>query len=791
VVDAHPVRHVHRTHRHHLRRRTRGGRLLEQRQTGLEHDPEIVGDVERDRLTVEGEQDPATGRDERHPSIEEHPKHPVLHVPHRARTLPLRHSPRRTRPRRTPEREPENASGSGRATLTSMAEHTPVVTDETTYRNAVERAVKAARAYYQDAGLLMADGEYDRLVREIAAYEDANPGQRIEHGLHERVAGGTAEAGGVVHAAPMLSLENCFDVDELRAWLESRDATRFTTEPKYDGLSLAATYAAGRLVRIATRGDGTAGENVTHAADRIAGLPDRLPEALDVEVRGEVIFTTENYEKANTLRVAAGKKAFVNPRNAAAGTLRADTLDYPATLHFYAHGQVGLPASSHAEAMGALARLGIGAGDGLLALTVHHDAAGVVAAVEAFARSRETLPLDVDGMVVKCDDLADQQRLGHSSRAPRWGVAYKYPALEATSVLRAVEWTVGRTGRITPRATIDPVFVAGTTVTYATLHNADDIRRKDLRIGDTVLVKRAGEVIPRIEAPIVAERDGTETTIDAPQACPRCAGPIVTDDIVWRCARGRSCGTGEAIRYATSRDCLDIEGMGEKLVEQLVANGRVKDVADLFTLTVDDLVDLERMGETSARKVVGQIEAARTRPLSKVFCSLGVRMTGRSMSRRLARHFRTMDALRRADAAALCAVDGVGPERAAVIREELAELSDVIDRLASMGVNMNETDKAAGDAAGGAADDATVTAVEAVAGKTFVVTGAMTGRLDGLSRNDVHARIEAAGGKTSGSVSKKTDYLVTGEAGGSKVEKARALGVKTITPDQLAALLES
>ena len=662
-----------------------------------------------------------------------------------------------------------------RSTGTSL----PLATPEA-YREAVETALAAAETYYQNDGLLMADAEYDALVAAISLYEKTHPEHRIEHGILEKVAAGTTGTGDVAHAAPMLSLDNCFDTDELRTWLTGRGATRFTTEPKYDGLSLAATYANGRLVRIATRGDGISGENVTYAAARIAGLPSQLAKAVDVEVRGEVIFTSENYAAANDLRVQAGKKAFVNPRNAAAGTLRAETLEYPATLNFYAHGQVGLETTSHSAAMHELARLGVSTGDGELAIRVHSDIESVLAAVEAFAAARETLPLDVDGMVVKCDETADQQRLGFSSRVPRWGIAYKYPALEATSILRAVEWTVGRTGRITPRATIDPVFVAGTTVTYATLHNADDIRRKDLRVGDTVLVKRAGEVIPRIEAPIVEKRDGTETVITAPVTCPRCGGTIVTDDIVWRCARGRACGTGEAIRYATSRDCLDIEGMGEKLVEQLVASGRVKDVADLFTLTETDLVDLERMGETSAKKVVEQIANARTRPLSRVFCALGVRLTGRSMSRRLARHFTTMDALRNADTETLCQVEGVGPERAAVIREELDELSDVIDRLVALGVKMDEP------------VDTTVTATPGtieVSGKTFVVTGAMTGRLDGMSRNDVHALIENAGGKTSGSVSKKTDYLVSGEAGGSKIEKATSLGVKIITPDELADLL--
>jgi DNA ligase (NAD+) len=652
------------------------------------------------------------------------------------------------------------------------------ITDTKSYTAAVTTAVTAARAYYQDGTLLMADGEYDALVRAIATYENAHPEERIEHALHDQVSAGVAETGDVTHRAPMLSLDNSFTAEDLAEWLQGRTGP-FTTEPKYDGLSLAATYRNGALVRIATRGDGTAGENVTHAAGRIEGLPARIATTEELEIRGEVIFTSVHYEQANRNRIASGKKAFVNPRNAAAGTLRAENLDYEATLTFYAHGQLGLTTTSHSAAIGTLATLGINTGDGELALQVHPNAAAVIDAVRAFGERRETLPLDVDGMVVKVDTIAEQQRLGNSSRAPRWGIAYKYPALEATSMLREVEWTVGRTGRITPRATIDPVFVAGTTVTHATLHNADDIARKDLRIGDTVLVKRAGEVIPRIEAPLTEKRDGTETPIAAPVDCPRCGGPIDRTDKVWRCGRGRGCGAAESIRYAASRDCLDIEGMGDKLVTQLVDAGTVTDLADLFTLTEADLSGLDRMGATSAKKVVEEIAKAKDQPLSKVFAALGVRMTGRSMSRRLARHFLTMDALRHATPEELCAVDGVGSERAAVIAEELVELAETIDRLVAAGVNMTEP----------APGTSTAAPAGAVAGKTFVVTGAMTGRLAEQSRNEVHALIENAGGKTSGSVTKKTDYLVSGEASGSKLDKARSLGVTVIGPEELATML--
>lgn len=645
------------------------------------------------------------------------------------------------------------------------------------YIEMIAAACTAALAYYQDAGLLMADGAYDQLLATIKEYEDAHPDDVVAHSLFSAVAGGVAQSGDAVHASPMLSLDNCFDADALRDWLGARGCVTFTTEPKYDGLSLAATYRQGRLVRIATRGDGAAGENVTHAAGRIVGLPNELSEALDIEVRGEVIFTHDDYQAANDARVLSGKKAFVNPRNAAAGTLRAENLDYAVRLSFFAHGHIGLDSTSHSEAMTHLQDLGFGAGEDQLAIQTHSDVDSVIAAVDAFSGQRLTLPLDADGIVIKCDQISDQERLGFSSRAPRWGIAFKYPALEATSVLRMVEWTVGRTGRITPRASIDPVFVAGTTVTYATLHNANDIKRKDLRIGDTVLVKRAGEVIPRIEAPIVEKRTGAETIIQAPEHCPRCAAPLDTSDLVWRCTRGRSCGAAEAIRYAASRECLDIEGMGDKLVEQLVEAKLVSDVADLFSLTVASLSGLDRMGDTSARKVIDQIAQAKSQPLSRVFCALGVRMTGRSMSRRLARHFLTMAALRTATIEDLTQVDGVGPERAATIREELSDLSSVIERLEAMGVNMTEAPAGA------------IAAESDIAGKTFVLTGAMSGPLEALSRNDVHALIEGLGAKTSSSVSKKTDYLVCGESSGSKLDKAKTLGVRIISPEDLAALL--
>jgi DNA ligase (NAD+) len=644
------------------------------------------------------------------------------------------------------------------------------------YKKAVEEAVAAAANYYNSTGLLMSDAEYDGLLIQIKQTEDLHPKWVIAHNLHSTVAGGTSSGGEIKHVEPMLSLDNCFDISELETWLAAHSGSSFTVEPKYDGLSLAATYKDGTLTHIATRGDGTSGENVTYALDRIIGLPKTLGEPLSFEVRGEVIFNETNFEIANSNRMAAGKAAFANPRNAAAGTLRAEKLEYVVTLSFYAHGQVGLDEHvSHSACMSKLAGLGIACGDKGLELRVCASAKKVVELVEKFKNDRETLSVDVDGVVIKIDDYITQKKLGNSSRAPRWGLAFKYPAIEATSILREVEWTVGRTGRITPRATIDPVLVGGTTVTYATLHNAQDIEKKDLMIGDTVLVKRAGEVIPRIEAPLIEKRDGTQKKIKSPTVCPRCGGKINTTDIIWRCVQGRKCGLSESIQYAASRDCLDIEGMGKAVVQQLVDTGAVTSVADIFTLTKEVLSSLDRMGETSADNLIAQIEKARTAPLNKVFCALGVRNTGRSMSRRIAAKFKTMDAIVKATVEELAEIDGIGEDKAATICKDLKELTEVITELAKAGVTMQET---------------TTSVPTPLVGKIFVVTGTMTGQLANKSRQEVLDLIEFAGGKTSSSVSKNTNYLVAGDSAGSKLDKAIALKITVLSPDELAEMLK-
>ncbi|MBO0516465.1 NAD-dependent DNA ligase LigA, partial [Streptomyces beijiangensis] len=408
----------------------------------------------------------------------------------------------------------------------------------------------------------------------------------------------------------------------------------------------------------------------------------------------------------------------------------------------------------------------------------------VLARVEEIAASRAELPFGIDGIVIKADLAVDQRDGGSGSRAPHWAIAYKLPAVEKVTRLLAVEWNVGRTGIIAPRAVLEPVEIDGSTVTYATLHNPADITRRDLRLGDQVMVYKAGDIIPRIEAPLAHVRTGDEQPIVFPDVCPQCGSEIDTTEQRWRCVRGRNCRVVASIAYAVGRDQLDIEGLGATRVIQLVDAGLVGDFADLFVLTREQLLALERMGETSTDNLLAAIEAAKTQPLARVLAALGVRGTGRSMSRRIARHFATMEQLQAAEAEAIQQVDGIGVEKAPVIVAELAELAPLISKLAAAGVNLSEpgaTPPAPKDQAVEAEEQ---TAAGPLAGMTVVVTGAMTGPLEKLSRNEMNELIERAGGKSSSSVSKRTSLLVAGDNAGSKRDKAEGLGTRIVTPDE-------
>ncbi|MGW4823983.1 NAD-dependent DNA ligase LigA [Streptomyces sp. NPDC004227] len=685
---------------------------------------------------------------------------------------------------------------------------TPVVqiVDAAAYAQAVEDAVKAAAAYYAGGTSPLDDDAYDRLVRGIADWEADHPDQTLPASPTGKVAGGAAE-GDVPHTVAMLSLDNVFSPEQFAAWAASlarrigHEAERFSVEPKLDGLAVAARYTQGRLIRLITRGDGIAGEDVSHAIGTIEGLPDELTEPVTVEIRGEVLMTTAQFEHANEVRTAHGGQPFANPRNAAAGTLRAKDRAYTVPMTFFGYGLLPTPDTdadvatrlgslAHSELMARAAELGVNttaatAVPGVTADTVEQ----VLARVQEIAALRAQLPFGIDGIVVRADPAADQQAAGSGSRAPRWAIAYKLPAVEKITRLLAVEWNVGRTGIIAPRGVLEPVEIDGSTITYATLHNPADITRRDLRLGDHVMVHRAGDVIPRIEAPVAHLRTGAEQPIVFPEVCPRCGSDIDTSEERWRCEQGRNCHLVASLSYAAGRDQLDVEGLGTTRVVQLVDAGLVTDLADLFTLTRDQLLSLERMGETSSDNLLAALATAKTQPLSRVLCALGVRGTGRSMSRRIARHFATMDNIRAADADALQEVEGIGAEKAASIVAELTELAPLIDKLATAGVNMTELGTTPPSTAD--ADTGTVGAPASgpLTGMTVVATGTMTGPLEQLSRNQMNELIERAGGRSSSSVSKKTTLVVAGDNAGSKRAKAEDLGIRLATPDEFAALV--
>ncbi|MET8030302.1 NAD-dependent DNA ligase LigA [Streptomyces avermitilis] len=684
-----------------------------------------------------------------------------------------------------------------------------VIGDAAAYAQAVEDAVKASAAYYAGGTSVLDDDAYDRLVRGIAVWEADHPDQVLSDSPTGKVAGGAVE-GDVPHTVAMLSLDNVFSPEEFTAWTASlarrigHDVERFSVEPKLDGLAVAARYTRGRLTRLITRGDGTAGEDVSHAIGTIEGLPQELSEPVTVEVRGEVLMTTAQFEHANEVRTAHNGQPFANPRNAAAGTLRARDRAYTVPMTFFGYGLLPLPDTGTALAgrLGELAHSDLMAQAGVLGVnttattavpgTTADTAEQVLDRVAEIAALRARLPFGIDGIVIKADLAADQRTAGSGSRAPRWAIAYKLPAVEKITRLLEVEWNVGRTGIIAPRAVLEPVEIDGSTITYATLHNPADITRRDLRLGDHVMVHRAGDVIPRIEAPVAHLRTGDEQPIVFPEACPRCGSAIDTSEQRWRCENGRNCHLVAALSYAAGRDQLDIEGLGHTRVVQLVEAGLVADLADLFTLTRDQLLALERMGETSTDNLITAISTAKGQPLSRVLCALGVRGTGRSMSRRIARYFATMDHIRAADAETMQQVEGIGTEKAPSIVAELVELAPLIDKLAAAGVNMTEPGATSPRLPDSSADDSTQGSEAAggpLAGMTVVVTGAMTGALEKLSRNQMNELIERAGGRSSSSVSKKTTLVVAGDGAGSKRAKAEDLGIRLATPDEFTTLI--
>ncbi|WP_407840897.1 NAD-dependent DNA ligase LigA [Streptomyces sp. DSM 116496] len=663
------------------------------------------------------------------------------------------------------------------------------------YAAALQQLREASRAYYGGESGLLDDAAYDRLRQSVLAWEAEHPDEVAQDSPTGLVGDGAAPVGDIAHTTRLLSLDNVFDPDGLVAWgaslqrrLGREPAGGFTVEPKMDGAAVAARYRDGRLERIVTRGDGTHGEDVSHVIGTIEGLPERLPLPATFEVRGEVLFTQQQFETANEVRTAHGAQVFANPRNGTAGTLRAKDRPYRLAMTFWAYGAVELDGvalapsgATHAETLAAVARAGVATtADTPAGLHVVATLAQAQRKVDEIAALRPGLPFGIDGVVIKANDAAEQAAAGFGSRFPYWAIAFKLPAVERQTVLRDVVWEVGRTGVLAPTAVLDPVDLDGSTVTRATLHNPADIRRRDLHLGDTVTVYKAGDIIPRVQAAVTSLRPDGAREVPLPTVCPQCGGEINKDQERWRCAKGTACALPALIEYAAGRDMLDIDGLGKTYVRALIESGDVTDVADLFTLTEEQLATASGSAKRGA-KLAEQIAAAKSRPLSRIFCSLGVLGTGRSMSRRIAAYFGTMDAIRQADAERMQEVDGIGGEKAPVIVEQVASLAAVIDKLVAAGVNMREPQQPEATREG------------PLAGRTVVVTGKMSGPLAGAGRSEVNALIEKAGGTAGSSVnSKTTDLVCAPSASGkpsSKAVKATELGVTVLTPEDFAELV--
>ncbi len=660
-----------------------------------------------------------------------------------------------------------------------------------------------ARAYYVLDAPEIPDTEYDALFQELQAIEAAHPELLTPDSPTQRVIGAVLEGlQPVRHFVPMLSIDT--ETDTTASGAEKFDArirkalglgeadppVEYAAEMKFDGLAINLRYEDGKLVQAATRGDGETGEDVTHTVRTIASVPRRLKgvTAAVLEVRGEVFMRRDDFDALNARQRklieggAKNEKTFVNPRNAAAGVVRQLDARNAARrpLSFFAYGLgevVGWPMPPTQTALlDAFDAIGLPASPNRRTVK---GAKGLIDFHERIARERDALPYDIDGVVYKVDDRALQERLGFKSREPRWAVAQKYPAQEKSTLLNAIDIQVGRTGKLTPVAKLEPVFVGGTTVSNATLHNVFEIRRKGVRVGDTVIVRRAGDVIPEIVGCVPGSRAGYVPNFRMPGTCPVCGSRVVREKggVDHRCSGGLFCAAQRkiAILHFAGRRALDIEGLGDKIVDQLVDGGLVKTLPDVYALTREKLEALERMGDKSAANLIANIEASRTTTFARFLYGLGIRHVGETTAKDLARHFGGLERLMAASVAQLVEVADVGPIVAEGVHEFFAEPHNVVV-VEALRAKLAWPE-----------DDGAASAVPLpFAGKTFVITGT----LPTLSRDDAKEMIESRGGKVAGSVSKKTDWLVAGAEAGSKLAKATELGIAVLDEAGLVKLLD-
>lgn len=666
--------------------------------------------------------------------------------------------------------------------------------------------------YYALDAPAISDGAFDSLMHELRALEAKHPELIDPSSPTQRVGGYVGEQfAPIQHERRMYSLDDAMDAGELDEWLGRvedffGEIPPLVCELKIDGSSVAFTFENGRLLKAATRGDGTTGEDITVNVRTVRDVPLRLrDEALSairnteepIELRGECYMPKSSFESLNAAAEANGKSGFANPRNAAAGSLRQK--DPQVTAHrdlstfVYAVGdERKLALDTQWDLLQWLKRAGFHVNPDI---ELVHSAEEVHAFCERSLERRNALPYEIDGVVVKVNSFAQQEAMGYTARAPRWAIAFKFPPEEKTTLLRDITVQVGRTGKLTPVAELDPVRVAGSTVARATLHNEDEVRRKDVRVGDTIIVRKAGDVIPEILGPVLSLRPADAQPWEMPRVCPSCQSPVVREEgeVDYRCISiDCPAQAAERLIHWASRGAMDIDGMGEEIIGRLIESGRVTDVADYYTLDVVELSMLDmgrvnkdgapiRLGETVAKKLVAAIDESRTRPLARPLFGLGIRHVGKTMAEALAAAFPSIDALMAASEEELAAVEGVGPKiaRCVYLFFRTPDNVAVIDRLRKHGVSLEDDVQAAEEDA----------LPQTLAGLTFVLTGSLT--QSGMTRDEAGAALKARGAKVSGSVSKKTSYVVAGEAAGSKYDKAIALGVPVLDEDALLHILET
>jgi DNA ligase (NAD+) len=636
------------------------------------------------------------------------------------------------------------------------------------------------------------DSEYDRLLTELRDLERKHPALVVPESPTQRVGGAPVEAFAQVrHHTPMLSLDNAFTPEEVVAFdrrvrerLETEKEISYACEPKLDGLAVSLTYRNGALEIAATRGDGSVGEDVTHNIRTIQSVPLRLtgksvPGIL--EVRGEVFMSIAGFKEMNRRAIEKGEKVFVNPRNAAAGSLR--QLDprlaasRPLEIFFYGAGVVenGKLPGRHSAVLEMLRGLGLRTSP---ESRIVEGVDGLLAYYDEIGRRRDKLNYQIDGVVYKVDSLDQQRELGFVARAPRWAIAHKFPAEEAMTRVRAIEWQVGRTGALTPVARLDPIFVGGATVANATLHNFDELQRKDVRVGDTIVLRRAGDVIPEVVRVIMEKRPARTVLVRLPDRCPVCGSDVEREEgeSVARCTGALVCPAQlkESLRHFASRRAMDIEGLGSKLVDQLVDQGLAKNAANLYRLTASQFAELDRMGDKSAEKLVKSLERSKETTFGRFLFALGIRDVGEATADSLARHFRTLEALRSSSVAEIEEVPDVGPVTSAHVHAFISEARNakVINELIALGVRWPEI-------------PASRSRSKDLEGQSFVLTG----RLSSMSRDDAGDLVRELGGTVAGSVSKKTDFVVVGEDAGSKLMKATELGIKILDEDEFLKLV--